>query len=79
MDDCPVCGGPMPDSDPRRRWCSAGCRTWIYRAGGPTKAAELKESWAEDWASLDQSDAKENADQCWRQAAALRRIVTKRR
>jgi hypothetical protein len=29
---CGACGGPLPDTDPRRRYCSGACRTAAHRA-----------------------------------------------
>jgi hypothetical protein len=46
---CPACGEALPTADPRRIWCSAKCRRWVHRVGGPAAAASLKRSWADSW------------------------------
>jgi hypothetical protein len=46
---CPACSEEMPDSDPRRRWCSARCRRLVNKLGGPAGLAEHYEANARTW------------------------------
>ncbi len=50
---CPACGSQMPDSDPRRRWCSARCRRRVSKAGGALRLARRLETFAEAWDDLE--------------------------
>jgi hypothetical protein len=81
---CQACSTRLPGSDPRRIWCSAKCRRWVNKVGGPSRAADLKESWGRDWEELSKTDL---GDRKWRQgcletaerlrgqAAALRNLA----
>jgi hypothetical protein len=72
---CPACGEPMPDDDPRRRYCSPSCRNWVYNLGGALAAAELKETHASEWERMGKVanvDAPRFAAENRRQAAILR-------
>ena len=78
---CGACGGPFPNADPRRRWCSPRCRRLVHRIGGPLALADMLEGFAEDWEALagvrelgvpQTTKAKATAETLRRQVAILR-------
>ena len=48
---CPLCGERFQTSAVGRPrvWCSAHCRRWVARCGGPAGAAARKEFYARQW------------------------------
>jgi hypothetical protein len=78
---CPACSKPVPlRSGPGRpaKWCSASCRAWVSKVGGPLAAADLKEAYARSWertGSLGNPRYKEIAAECRAEASALRKIA----
>lgn len=83
---CPVCSAPMPDSDPRRKWCSQKCRQKVYEIGGPLNLARRKEVDADRWAFYAEShfmggseearaEKRRRAKKLRREAKALRLLV----
>lgn len=71
---CPACLTALPNSHHLRRWCSARCRRWVHRVGGPERAAGLKESWAKVW----DHSRPELATKLQREAEALRAVALER-